>query len=103
MTHDGNFAMTNDKVGSGPNFVALEDAFHVFNDNNYSLNAQAYMNINFLEGLDLKITGSGVFTRILEKYIYRIPRFWSGAGESPTPGSICRHHEEPDVQRGFHV
>jgi hypothetical protein len=59
---DGNFAMTNSKVGSGPNFVALEDAFHVFNDNNYSLNAQAYMNINFLKGLDLRITGSGVFT-----------------------------------------
>jgi len=59
---DGNFAMTNAKVGSGPNFVALEDAFHVFNDNNYSLNAQAYMNFHFIEGLDLKITGSGAFT-----------------------------------------
>ncbi|HLO61083.1 MAG TPA: TonB-dependent receptor [Bacteroidales bacterium] len=58
---DGNFAMTNAKVGSGPNFVALEDAFHVFNDNNYSLNAQAFMNIHFIEGLDLKITGSGEF------------------------------------------
>lgn len=59
---DGNFAMTNDKAGSGPNFAALEDAFHVFNDNNYSLNAQAYLNINFFEGLDLKITGAGEFS-----------------------------------------
>jgi len=59
---DGNFAKTNDKVGSGPNFAALEDAFHVFNDNNYSLNAQAYLNMNFLKGLDMKITGSGEFT-----------------------------------------
>jgi TonB-linked SusC/RagA family outer membrane protein len=58
---DGSFARTNDKVGSGPNFAALEDAFHVFNDNNYSLNLQAYININFLKGLDLKITGSGEF------------------------------------------
>jgi TonB-dependent starch-binding outer membrane protein SusC len=59
---DGNFALTNEKVGSGPNFVALEDAFHVFNDNNYALNAQAYLNINVIKSLDLKVTGSGVFT-----------------------------------------
>lgn len=59
---NGDFAKTNDKVGSGPNFAGLEDAFHVFNDNNYALNAQAYLNINFLKGLDLKITGAGEFT-----------------------------------------
>ncbi|MCK9207043.1 MAG: SusC/RagA family TonB-linked outer membrane protein, partial [Salinivirgaceae bacterium] len=59
---DGNYAMTNMAVGSGPNFAALEDAFHVFNDNNYSLNAQAYLNIKFFEKLDLRITGSGEFT-----------------------------------------
>ncbi|MGC9343459.1 MAG: SusC/RagA family TonB-linked outer membrane protein, partial [Bacteroidales bacterium] len=58
---DGNFAKTNDKAGSGPNFAGLEDAFHVFNDNNYTLNAQAYMNVSFFEGLDLKITGAGEF------------------------------------------
>lgn len=58
---NGDFAPTNDKVGSGPNFAGLEDAFHVFNDNNYTLNAQAYMNISFMEGLDLKITGAGEF------------------------------------------
>ncbi|HBO74009.1 MAG TPA: SusC/RagA family TonB-linked outer membrane protein [Marinilabiliales bacterium] len=59
---DGNYAMTNMAVGSGPNFAALEDAFHIFNDNNYSLNAQAYLNIKFFEKLDLRITGSGEFT-----------------------------------------
>ena len=59
---NGDFAKTNDKVGSGPNFAGLEDAFHVFNDNNYSLNAQAYLNINFIKGLDLKVTGAGEFT-----------------------------------------
>ena len=59
---NGEFAKTNDKVGSGPNFAGLEDAFHVFNDNNYSLNAQTYLNISFIKGLDLKITGAGEFT-----------------------------------------
>ncbi|MFZ5941762.1 MAG: SusC/RagA family TonB-linked outer membrane protein [Bacteroidota bacterium] len=59
---NGDFAPTNDKAGSGPNFAALEDAFHVFNDNNYVLNAQAYLNINFFRGLDLRITGSGEFS-----------------------------------------
>lgn len=58
---NGDYALTNSKVGSGPNFAGLEDAFHVFNDNNYSLNAQAYLNINFVKGLDLKITGAGEF------------------------------------------
>ncbi len=58
---EGNFALTNSKVGSGPNFVALEDAFHVFNDNNYALNAQAFANLHFPMGLDIKITGSGEF------------------------------------------
>jgi TonB-linked SusC/RagA family outer membrane protein len=58
---NGNFAQTNDKVGSGPNFAGLEDAFHVFADNDYTLNAQAYLRILFIEGLDLKITGAGEF------------------------------------------
>jgi len=58
---DGNFAQTPASVGSGPNFAGLENAFHVFNDNNYTLNAQAYLNILFIKGLELKITGSGEF------------------------------------------
>lgn len=58
---NGDFAKTNDKVGSGPNFAGLEDAFKVFNDNSYALNAQVYMNISFVKGLDLKITGAGEF------------------------------------------
>jgi TonB-dependent starch-binding outer membrane protein SusC len=59
---NGNFARTNDKVGSGPNFAGLEDAFHVFNDNNYTLNAQTYLNISLIKGLDLKTTGAGEFS-----------------------------------------
>jgi TonB-dependent starch-binding outer membrane protein SusC len=58
----GNFAKTNDKAGSGPNFAGLESAFHVFNDNNYTLNAQTFMNISFIDGLDLRVTGSGEFS-----------------------------------------
>ncbi|MDR0864939.1 MAG: TonB-dependent receptor [Candidatus Symbiothrix sp.] len=58
---DGNYAKTPASVGSGPNFAGLEDAFHVFNDNNYTLNAQAYLNINFIKGLDLKVIGAGEF------------------------------------------
>lgn len=58
---NGNYAMTNAQVGSGPNFASLEHAFHVFNDKNYSLNAQAYLNINFFAGFDLRVTGSGDF------------------------------------------
>ncbi len=56
---NGNFAATNDKVGSGPNFAGLEDAFHVFNDNNYSLNMQVFLNAQLFTGLELKVTGAG--------------------------------------------
>jgi len=58
---NGDFAKTPASVGSGPNFAGLEDAFHVFNDNNYNLNAQAYININLIKGLDWKTTGAGQF------------------------------------------
>ena len=58
---DGNFAKTPTSVGSGPNFAGLENAFHVFNDNNYTLNAHAYININLFKGLDWKTTGAGEF------------------------------------------
>lgn len=58
---DGNFAKTPISVASGPNFAGLEDAFHVFNDNNYTLNAHAYINVNLLKGLDWKTTGAGEF------------------------------------------
>ena len=58
---NGDFAKTPASVGSGPNFAGLEHAFHVFNDNNYSLNAQAYLNINFIKGLDWNTIGAGQF------------------------------------------
>lgn len=58
---DGNFAKTPTSVGSGPNFAGVEDAFHVFNDNNYTLNAQAYLNVNFLNGLNWRTTVAGIF------------------------------------------
>jgi TonB-linked SusC/RagA family outer membrane protein len=58
---DGNYAPTPQSVGSGPNFAELENIFHVFKDNNYTLNAQVYLDIHFVKGLDLKITGAGEF------------------------------------------
>lgn len=63
---DGNYAQTPASVGSGPNFAGLENAFHVFYNNNYTLNAQAYLDINFIKGLNLKITGSGEFNGFSE-------------------------------------
>jgi TonB-linked SusC/RagA family outer membrane protein len=58
---DGNYAKTPASVGSGPNFAGLEDAFHVFNDNNYNLNAQVFLDIRFIKDLNLRITGAGEF------------------------------------------
>lgn len=58
---DGNFAKTPASVGSGPNFAGLEDAFHSFNDNNYNLTAQAYLNIDFSKRLNWRTTVSGAF------------------------------------------
>jgi len=58
---NGDFAKTPSQVGSGPNFAGLEHAFHVFNDNNYTLNTQVYLNINFIEGLDWNTIGAGQF------------------------------------------
>lgn len=55
---DGNYAKINPTVGSGPNFAGLEDAFHVFKDNNYNLNAQAYLNVEFFKGLTWRTTGA---------------------------------------------
>ncbi|MCM1035284.1 MAG: TonB-dependent receptor [Paludibacter sp.] len=59
---DGQFAQTPTNVGSGPNFAGLEDAFHVFNDNNYALNLQAYLNVEFIKGLTWRTTGSANIT-----------------------------------------
>ncbi|MFV0468494.1 MAG: TonB-dependent receptor domain-containing protein, partial [Dysgonomonas sp.] len=57
---DGNFAKT-PSVGSGPNFAGVENAFHVFNDNNYTLNGQVYLSVDFLKGLNWRTTGAGTF------------------------------------------
>ena len=55
---DGNYAQTPVLAGSGPNFAGLEDAFHVFHDDNYNLNALAYLNVEFIKGLTWRTTGS---------------------------------------------
>ncbi len=45
---------------NGPNLYGLEKTFH-YKDNNYGLNALAYINVNFVKGLDLRINASGNF------------------------------------------
>ena len=59
---NGDFAQTPQNAGSGPNFAGLEDAYHVFNDNNYSLTGQVFLNIDFIEGLNWRTTAAGTFT-----------------------------------------
>ena len=46
---------------NGPNLYGNEKVYH-YKDNNYSLNALAYINVNFTKGLDLRINASGNFT-----------------------------------------
>lgn len=46
---------------NGPNLYGNELTYH-YTDNNYSLNALAFANINFIEGLDLKINAAGGFS-----------------------------------------
>ena len=48
---DGQYAKTPTSVGSGPNFAGLENAFKTFHNDNYSLNARAYLDVKFIEGL----------------------------------------------------
>lgn len=55
---NGDYAQTPMSVGSGPNFAGLEAAYHDIQDNNYHLNAQAYLNVEFIPGLTWHTTGS---------------------------------------------
>lgn len=55
---NGEFAQTPIAVGSGPNFAGLEAAYHDIQDKNYYLNAQAYLNVEFIPGLTWNTTGS---------------------------------------------
>jgi TonB-linked SusC/RagA family outer membrane protein len=55
----GNYSPTPSYL-NGPNLYGIEKTYHQ-KDNNYSLNALAYININFVKGLDLRINASGGF------------------------------------------
>ncbi|MCQ2347737.1 MAG: TonB-dependent receptor [Paludibacteraceae bacterium] len=59
---DGNYAQTPISVGSGPNFAGIEDAFHTYHNDNYSLNARAYLDVNFIEGLNWHTNASANMT-----------------------------------------
>jgi len=55
----GNYSPTPSYL-NGPNLYGVEKTYH-YKDNNYSLNALAYINVNFMKGLDLRINASGGF------------------------------------------
>lgn len=55
---DGNYAQTPMSVGSGPNFAGMEAAYHDIDVRNYSFQAQAYLNVEFIKGLNWRTTGN---------------------------------------------
>ena len=65
---DGNYAQTPMSVGSGPNFAGMEAAYHDIQDKNYYLNAQAYLNIEFIKGLNWRTTGSVALGAYSKRY-----------------------------------
>ena len=65
---NGDYAKTPMSVASGPNFAGLEDAFHAIQDRNYYLNAQAYLNVEFIKGLNWRTTGSAALGAYSRRY-----------------------------------
>lgn len=55
---DGDYAKTPVPYGSGPNFAGIEGAFHNYMNKSYNVNAQAYLDVKFIEGLNWRTTGS---------------------------------------------
>ncbi len=55
---NGDYAQTPMSVGSGPNFAGLEAAYHAYQDRNYNVRAQAYLDVMFIPGLVWHTTGS---------------------------------------------
>jgi len=60
LTAEGDFAPTPSYL-NGPNLYGNELTYH-YKDNNYSLNALVYANVNILNGLDFKVNASGNFS-----------------------------------------
>lgn len=65
---DGNYAQTPMSVGSGPNFAGLEAAYHDIQDKNYYVNAQAYLNVEFIKGLTWRTTASAALGAYSKRY-----------------------------------
>jgi len=65
---DGNYAQTPMSVGSGPNFAGLEAAYHDIHDKNYRINAQVYLDIEFIKGLNWRTTGSAALGAYSKRY-----------------------------------
>lgn len=68
LDEDGNYAKTPMSVGSGPNFAGLEAAYHDIQDKNYMVRAQAYLNIEFIKGLNWRTTGSAALGAYSKRY-----------------------------------
>lgn len=55
---DGNYAKTPISVASGPNFAGMEAAYHDIMVRNYGVQAQGYLNVEFIPGLNWRTTGN---------------------------------------------
>ena len=55
---NGDYAKTPISVGSGPNFAGIESAFHTYSNHSFYLNAQAYLDVEFIKGLTWHTIGS---------------------------------------------
>lgn len=65
---DGNYAKTPMSVASGPNFAGLEAAYHDIQDRNFYVHGQAYLNVEFCEGLTWRTTGSAALSAYSKRY-----------------------------------
>lgn len=60
VDEDGNFSETPAYM-NGTNLYGSELTYHKNTDNNYGFNALAYLNVNIIPGLDLRVTGAAKF------------------------------------------
>lgn len=59
VDEDGNWSETPSYI-NGPNLYGNEMSYH-YKGRDYGLNALAYVNVNIIDGLDLRVTGAGKF------------------------------------------
>ena len=91
LDEDGQYAKTPISVGSGPNFAGLENAFKTYHNDNYSLNARAYLDVQFIEFC--------FAIRLFEQSVPGIQGFRSGTGRCAGRHAVLQlgNGTEPDV------